>query len=98
MEIDKVSLTYGPFVSSPAKNQQKAAGGKSFNDLLTKAIGAVDNIQKDADKATVKANTGEGSLSDAMIALGKADVALKTMLQVRNKVIDAYQEVMRMSV
>ncbi|MDD5168481.1 MAG: flagellar hook-basal body complex protein FliE [Syntrophales bacterium] len=97
MEADKVSLTYGPVIPSSSRKGQKAVS-KPFGDMLTKAIGEVNKTQNSADKAIDKANTGTGSLSDAMIALGKADIALKTMLQVRNKVIEAYQEIMRLQV
>jgi len=65
---------------------------------LNKAIGEVDKMQNDAGKAIVKANTGQEGLPEAMIAMEKASIALQTMLTVRNKVIESYQEIMRLQV
>ena len=72
---------------------------KSFADTLNDAIGAVDNLQKTSDKAAQNLATGRtDNVADVMIASEKADIALKLMVQVRNKIIDAYQEVMKMQV
>lgn len=72
---------------------------KSFADTLNDAIGAVDELQKTSDKAAQNLATGRtDNVADVMIASEKADIALKLMVQVRNKIIDAYQEVMKMQV
>lgn len=73
--------------------------GKSFADTLTEAIGQVNDLQKSSDKAAQDLATGRtDNVADVMIAAEKADIALKLMVQVRNKIIDAYQEVMKMQV
>jgi flagellar hook-basal body complex protein FliE len=52
-----------------------------------------------ADQTILKANTGESvDLHEMMIAMEKADISLRLMVQVRNKAIDAYQEIMRMQI
>lgn len=72
---------------------------KSFGDTLTDAIDKVNTLQKDADVKMQKVATGESTnISEVMIAAERADIALKLMMSVRNKVIDAYQEVMKMQV
>ena len=54
-------------------------------------------MQKSADIKMQKVATGESNnISEVMIAAEKADIALKLMMSVRNKMIDAYQEIMRM--
>lgn len=73
--------------------------GKSFADTLNAAIGSVNELQKTSDKAMQNLATGRtDNVADVMIAAEKADIALKLMVQVRNKIIDAYQEVMKMQV
>lgn len=72
---------------------------KSFADTLKEAIGNVNQLQKAADRAAQDLATGRtDNVADVMIASEKADVALKVMIQVRNKIIDAYQEIMKMQV
>jgi len=73
--------------------------GNSFGSILKDAVNEVSQMQAQADQSVVKMQVQEsGSLHEVMIALEKADVSFRTMLQVRNKVLDAYQEIMRMSV
>jgi len=73
--------------------------GKSFADTLKDAVGSVNEAQKTADKSMQDLATGRtDNVADVMITTEKADIALKLMVQVRNKIIDAYQEVMKMQV
>ena len=72
---------------------------KSFGDTLTEAVTKVNALQKEADIKMQKIASGESSnISEVMVATEKADIALKLMMSVRNKVIDAYQEIMKMQV
>ena len=97
--MEKVSLTYGPVIPQPSAFKGKeAATGKPFGEILKKAVNDVDKMQHDAGKAINQAHNGQGGLSEAMIAMEKASIALQTMLTVRNKVIESYQEIMRMQV
>ena len=70
----------------------------AFVDTLKGAVASVDAQQRAADGEASKLAQGEGNLHETMLALEKADVAMKVALKVRNKVIDAYNDVMRMSV
>ncbi len=79
--------------------QKTDANEASFGDTLTQAMNKVNDMQKNADKQMQAMATGEQTnISEVMIAAEKADIALKLMMSVRNKVIDAYQEVMKMQV
>ncbi len=75
---------------------QKAADG--FGETLKAAIEKVDAMQGEADAQAQKLGNGEGNLHETMLALEKADVAMKVAMKVRNKFLDAYNEVMRMPV
>ncbi len=70
----------------------------SFAEVLGSAIGQVDALQGQADAESEKLALGGGNLHETALALEKADVALRVLTKVRNKVVEAYQEVMRMSV
>lgn len=73
--------------------------GASFADTLNQAISNVNQLQKTADKAAQDLATGRtDNVAEVMIATEKADIGLKLMMQVRNKIIDAYQEIMKMQV
>ncbi len=82
-----------------AQSIDGASEGKSFADTLKDAVESVNTLQKDSDVQMEKLATGKAqSIPDVMIAAEKADISLKLMLQVRNKIIDAYQEIMKMQV
>ena len=71
----------------------------SFGDLLNTMVSQTNAQQQQADLAIQQLHAGgEQSLHDAMISMEKADISLRYMVQVRNKAIDAYQEVMKMQV
>lgn len=73
--------------------------GKSFADTLKDAVNSVNELQKSSDKFAQNVATGKtDDVAGAMIAAERADIALRVMVQVRNKIIDAYQEVMKMQV
>jgi flagellar hook-basal body complex protein FliE len=83
--------------SSPIDSTSNA--GKSFADTLKDAVGSVNELQKASDKFSQNVATGKtDDVAGAMIAAERADIALRVMVQVRNKIIDAYQEVMKMQV
>lgn len=71
----------------------------SFSAMLKDAINEVNNTQATSDVYTNKLVNGQDvELHDVMIAAQKANVTLNTALSIRNKAVEAYQEVMRMSV
>lgn len=74
-------------------------GNKNFGEFLTEALGDVNKLQNDSAKASFDLAAGKlQDISQVTIAAEKANIALQLTMQVRNKMIDAYQEVMRMQV
>jgi flagellar hook-basal body complex protein FliE len=69
-----------------------------FGQALASAVQKVDQAQVDADGQAQRLGGGEGNLHETMLALEKADVAMRLAMKVRTKLVDAYNEVMRMSV
>ncbi len=95
------ALTALTTIQQPSQSPQSQLrqAETSFSDMLTAMVGQTDALQQAADQAVQQVHTGdEKNLHDAMIAMEKADISLRYMVQVRNKAIDAYQEIMRMQV
>lgn len=70
-----------------------------FGDLLKQALEKVNSAQKESDKLTTGLITGEvKDVHEVMIASQKASLSMQMTMQVRNKVVEAYQEMMRMQV
>ena len=71
----------------------------SFADTLAQSLDKVNTLQKDADVAIQDFVAGDTrNIHETMIAVGKADLAFRLTMQVRNKIVEAYQEVMRTQV
>ncbi len=80
--------------------QDGAGASKSdFGALLEKTVAEVERLQQEAAQAAEGMASGrtEG-IHETMIALKKAELSFKMMMQVRNKIVKAYEEVMRMQV
>jgi flagellar hook-basal body complex protein FliE len=77
---------------------QKSAG-TSFKEIFNKAFNEVNGFNTDADKAITDFATGKNTdIHNTMIAMEKADISFQLMMQVRNKLVAAYQEIYRMQV
>ncbi len=89
-----------PEIRKPGiQNGQNEKGGTGFGDVLKEAISTVNELQKQSDQEIQKLMTGESQdLHTTMIAVQKADLSFQMMMQVRNKIISAYEEIMRMQV
>ncbi|KAA0547942.1 flagellar hook-basal body complex protein FliE [Bacillus sp. BGMRC 2118] len=85
--------TTEPMKIAPAESQKK------FAAFLSDSLNKVNETAIQSDVATEKLAAGEKiDLHEVMIASQKASITLQTTLEIRNKVIEAYQEVMRMQV
>ena len=85
--------------SSGSKPASGAAGGASFTDALKESIDEVSRLQQDASKAVEDVASGKSENVDGvMTAIEKSDLAFKTLLAIRAKLMDAYDEIKGMSV
>lgn len=84
----------GKTVAKPAE------GAANFADALKGAIEQVNSAQQSADKQAQDFQVGkpDANVQDVMISLQKASLSFQTMVQVRNKLVAAYQDVMNMQV
>ncbi len=83
----------------PGVDAAKAsAGGTEFAEVVKKALEAVDTDQKVAESQAGMLARGEGDVLETMVSLNRADLSLKFALQVRNRALEAYKEIMRLPV
>jgi flagellar hook-basal body complex protein FliE len=83
-------------LSSAATGKGPGVGGGDFGSALKSAIQGVDQYQQDANSAVQQFLKGNGELHNVALATQRAEMALDLGLQVRNKVVSAYQEIMKM--
>ncbi len=88
----------GDLVQVPASRPAGQPGPGSFADALGQALSQVEGLQQAGDAQAAAAANGAGNLHEVALALEKADVAMRVTAKVRNKLLEAYQEVMRMQV
>ncbi len=74
------------------------ASGRGFADALGDLVSSVDSSAATANKAVAGMLDKTGDVHDAMIALQRAEMSLQLTVQIRNKLVQAYQDVMRMPV
>lgn len=100
MAIESISMMTPSQVAPTAVKQPTSfEAQQTFAKTLKEAISNVNAQQIQSDSATNKLiNGGDIELHEVMIASQKASVTLNATIEIRNKVIDAYQEIMRMSV
>jgi flagellar hook-basal body complex protein FliE len=94
-ELEKLNASRGP---EPAPTMPVTGSG-SFENTLGKIVSEVSGKQTTANQAVEGLMTGGNvSLHQAMIAMEEASVSFQLMVEVRNKLLDSYQELMRMQV
>lgn len=92
-EIDVKSLKL------PSNLEGVSKGTPTFGEVLAQSIGDINNLQQEANKAIERLATGkEKNIHETMLAVEKAEIAFKSMNQIRMKVIDAYKEIMKMQI
>jgi flagellar hook-basal body complex protein FliE len=80
----------------PGNPGLERADSAGFTSALGKALNEVDGLQVEADQQAQKVAEGGGNLHELALSLEKADVAMRLAMKVRNKVFEAYNEIMRM--
>jgi flagellar hook-basal body complex protein FliE len=104
MEINKVlaqmRALQGSMGLPDPKPAADAAGGTSFGQILGQSISKVNEQQAISQDLITGFQTGTGtaSIAEVMVAMQKASLSFTAMTQVRNKLVDAYQEIMNMPI
>jgi flagellar hook-basal body complex protein FliE len=101
MEINNVLAqmrTMSTQASTPM-TEAKPTSSSDFSSMLSQSIEAVNKTQKQAGALSTAFTKGEtdASLAEVMVSLQKANLSFQTVLQTRNKLVEAYKDVMRMT-
>lgn len=80
-----------------AAPQQETTPSANFGQVVGKMVAQVDQLQQQADQTVQEFALGKKDILAVSMAINKADLGLKMATEVRNKAIEAYQEVMRMN-
>lgn len=81
------------------KSPMQKSEGSSFGDMLMQKIEKVDEAQRVADQAVTDLASGKGrNLHEAVLSMEMAETSLRLMVTVRNKALEAYQEIMKMPI
>jgi flagellar hook-basal body complex protein FliE len=78
--------------------QSPQSAGDSFAGLLGQALDSVGDSGRRADTQAVSAATGKANVVDVVTAVAESETALQTMVAVRDRMISAYEEIMRMQI
>jgi len=87
-----------PRMMPSAATPKVQSGGTSFGQLLNEAVAQVNAVETTSQDELQKYLGNESDLHSVMIALEKADLSFQMMMQVRNKIVQAYQEIMKSQV
>jgi flagellar hook-basal body complex protein FliE len=91
-------------IAAQAAAAYRAAAGATpaeeggFGALVQRAMAQGVEIGRSAEAASTAAMLGQGSVTDAVLAIGRAELALQTTVAIRDRVVAAYQDVMRMPI
>ena len=75
-----------------------SAGGPSFSALLKDAVGSVLDAGKKSDGQTLAMSSGKANVMDVVTAVAETDVAVSTLVSVRDRVIQSYEDIMKMPI
>jgi flagellar hook-basal body complex protein FliE len=89
----------GAAAALPPVRGEAGRGGAIFKDMLEGAIQRVESLRQAADQGIERTLAGEGEeLHNTILAAQRAELAFELFMQARNKVTQAYQEIMRMQI
>jgi flagellar hook-basal body complex protein FliE len=82
----------------PGMEARATVPGKSFKDLMSEVGDTVVQATRESEQMTAKAMTGKADMNEVVMAVTNADLALQTVVGIRDRVIQAYQEILRMPI
>ena len=96
--ITKVNPRISKLILNPEKTEKPGSNGPAFSDRLKAMLDDTNRKQHVADNAVHKVTNGEMDIQEGMIALSEADISLRYLVQVRSKVLQAYNDIIKMQI
>lgn len=88
-----------PSRSTPQAKPATPAAGRSFRDILLDSLDEVNRLQSQADQGVQRLLAGEtDNVAEVLAAVNKAGIAFDLLMEIRNKLTDAYQEIQQMRI
>lgn len=94
IKISGLNNSLEPLRQTKAKDSDPA---RNFDDVLKEAFGKISQVEKEVENAVKELSSG-GDIIEAVIAMEKADMSFQLMVEVRNKLLSAYEEISRMQI
>ena len=82
---------------TPLESREQAGGGDFAQLLRSGAESAIDSLRQ-SEAESLKAAAGKADINDVVTAVSQADIALQTVVAVRDRVVQAYQDILRMPI
>lgn len=79
-------------------NSDQNSATSGFGDLLAKSIGEAIDVSQKSENTSIQAASGQSDLQDVVEAVNAAEISLQTVVNIRDRVISAYQEILRMPI
>jgi flagellar hook-basal body complex protein FliE len=92
------AAAYAKGLADAASARAAAPGSESFSDYVSDALAAARETGLEAERATTRALAGEVSLQEVVTSITNAEVTLQTVVALRDRVISAYNDIMRMPI
>ncbi len=89
---------FARMMENGARRKASDTGGQSFGALLKDAVGGVLEAGRKSDAQTMAMASGKANVMDVVTAVAETDVAVSTLVSVRDKVISAYEDIMKMAI
>jgi len=84
--------------AGPGKSSDAEGGGPSFASVLKDAVGSVVEAGRKSDQQAVAMASGKANVMDVVTAVAETDVAVSTLVSVRDRVIQSYEDIMKMTI
>src|SRR5437588_12935493 len=91
-------LESGGGIGGGAGKASELGGGQSFGAMLKDAVGSVLDSGRKSDAQTLAMASGKANVMDVVTAVAETDVAVSTLVSVRDRVIQAYEDIMKMPI
>jgi flagellar hook-basal body complex protein FliE len=91
-------LDSGGGIGAGAGKSSELGGGQSFGAMLKDAIGSVMDAGKKSDAQSLAMASGKSNVMDVVTAVAETDVAVSTLVSVRDRVIQSYEDIMKMPI